>query len=105
MNKLNIVSGFVTSIQDIGFLQKSVEEALAKVVSVAANLNTFIDACAIATGFDLGIVGNQIRVYNNNSFNIGYAIDNQSRPIKYIPDPNCSSAPFSMMHFSSHVLS
>ena len=87
MNKLNIVSGFVTSIQDIGFLQKSVEEALAKVVSVAANLNTFIDAGAIATGFDLEIVGNQIRVYNNNSFNIGYAIDNQSRPIKYIPDP------------------
>lgn len=87
MNKLNIVSGFVTSIQDIGFLQTAVEEAIAKIISVAANLDTFINSGAVATGLDLEIVGNQIKVYNNNSFNLGYAIDNQSRALKYIPDP------------------
>lgn len=88
MNKLNIVSGFVTSIQDIGYLQTSIEDALAKVVAASANLETFVDAGAVATGFDLEIVGNQIKVYNNNSFNLGFAINNQSKVIKYIPDPS-----------------
>ena len=86
MDKLNLQQGFVIAKHDYSFLQKSIENGLKNVLSAAADVVSFSQKGSIVAGFNLLVVSpTAIRLYNNNSVNLGYAVNTKSSIIKYTP--------------------
>lgn len=89
MNKLNLQQGFVTSIEDMSFLQTSIENGLKEVLATTSDLLTYSVSGSLAIGWELDFPSTtSIQLYNNNTVNLGYAIDNQSNVLKYAPPTN-----------------
>ncbi|MEO0074823.1 MAG: hypothetical protein ABIK31_01755, partial [candidate division WOR-3 bacterium] len=86
MDKIHVQKGFVVSKHDYEFLQNSIEEALRKVLSSAADAVSFSQTGAVVIGFNLLIVNpTQVRLYNNNSINSGYLVNRDGKVIEFKP--------------------
>lgn len=87
MNTLNLTQGFVTSLEDMSFLQKSIEDGLKSILSTTSDVLTYSVGGSIAIGWDTILpTTTTFKLYNNNSINLGYAVDSKSNVIKYAPE-------------------
>jgi hypothetical protein len=87
MNKLNLQQGFVTSIEDMSFLQNSIEDGLKSILSTTSDLLTYSVGGSIAVGWEISLPSTTtITLENNNTINLGYAVDANSNILKFAPE-------------------
>lgn len=85
MNRINPFEGLVISSEDLKYIQSSIEEYFVKALSVTSNFPETNGKGGVALGFNLLLSGTKVQVFNNNSMNIGYAMDGRGRVIEFKP--------------------
>lgn len=85
MNRINPFEGLVVSSEDLKYIQTSVEEYFVKALAVTSNFPETNGKGGVALGFNLLLSGTQVQVFNNNSINLGYAMDGKGRVIEFKP--------------------
>lgn len=85
MNRINPFEGLVISSEDLKYIQSSIEEYFVKALSVTSNFPETNGKGGVALGFNLLLSGTKVQVFNNNSMNVGYAMDGKGRVIEFKP--------------------